>query len=61
MFCAVPVGDAARLRIALLARHRILVRDCASFGMPGHVRLAARPAADRDRLLAALREELPRC
>jgi len=61
MFCAVPVGDAARLRIALLARHRILVRDCASFGMPGHVRLAARPAADRDRLLAALREELARC
>jgi histidinol-phosphate/aromatic aminotransferase/cobyric acid decarboxylase-like protein len=59
-FCVAPVGDAARLRHALLTRHRILVRDCASFGLPAHVRLAARPAADRARLLAALRQELSR-
>ena len=60
IFCAVPIGDAATLRSALLARHRILVRDCASFGMPGYLRVAARPRADRERLLSALREELDR-
>jgi histidinol-phosphate/aromatic aminotransferase/cobyric acid decarboxylase-like protein len=60
-FCIVPVSDAPRLRRSLLSRDRILVRDCASFGMPGHARLAARPAADCARLLAALQEELRRC
>jgi histidinol-phosphate/aromatic aminotransferase/cobyric acid decarboxylase-like protein len=60
-FCIVEVGDAERLRAALLARHRILIRDCASFGLPRYARLAARPAADRQRLLVALREELGGC
>jgi hypothetical protein len=32
------------------------VRDCASFGLPTFVRLCARPAQDRDRLLSALKE-----
>jgi histidinol-phosphate/aromatic aminotransferase/cobyric acid decarboxylase-like protein len=59
-YLIVPIGDAHGLRRALLSRHRILVRDCASFGLPSHVRLAARPAADRQRLLAALQQELPR-
>jgi histidinol-phosphate/aromatic aminotransferase/cobyric acid decarboxylase-like protein len=57
-FCLCAVADAAGLRRALLTRHHLLVRDCASFGLPGYIRLAARPAADRLRLLAALREEL---
>jgi histidinol-phosphate/aromatic aminotransferase/cobyric acid decarboxylase-like protein len=52
-----PVGDAASLRRRLLA-HGVLVRDCASFGLPEFVRVAARPAADRARLLNALSEEL---
>jgi histidinol-phosphate/aromatic aminotransferase/cobyric acid decarboxylase-like protein len=60
-YCLVEVGDAARLRAALLARHHILIRDGASFGLPGYARLAARPAADRQRLMAALREELAPC
>lgn len=60
-FCLVRVGDGARLRRSLLAGERILVRDCASFGLPDYVRLAARPAADRARLLAALEQELRRC
>lgn len=60
-YFVVPVGDAADLRQALLSRHRILVRDCASVGLPAYLRLAARPAADRDRLVDALRRELPRC
>lgn len=52
-----PAGDAAALRRRLLARG-VLVRDCASFGLPAFVRVAARPAADRARLLNALSEEL---
>lgn len=50
-------GDAAALRRRLLAR-RVLVRDCASFGLPGLVRVAARPARDREVLLASLEKEL---
>ncbi len=50
-------GDAAGLRRKLLT-HRILVRDCASFGLPGFVRVAARPAPERVRLTAALEREL---
>jgi histidinol-phosphate/aromatic aminotransferase/cobyric acid decarboxylase-like protein len=56
-FFLASVGDAAGLRARLL-RRRVLVRDCASFGLPAYVRLAARPAADRERLLEALGEEL---
>lgn len=51
------VGDAASLRRRLLARC-VLVRDCASFGLTGFVRVAARPASDREVLLAALAREL---
>lgn len=46
-------GDGAALRQRLLAGG-VLVRDCASFGLPGFVRVAARPEADRERFLAAL-------
>jgi histidinol-phosphate aminotransferase len=48
---------AAELRARLLERHRILVRDCSSFGLPNFLRLAARPAPERARLLEALRME----
>jgi histidinol-phosphate/aromatic aminotransferase/cobyric acid decarboxylase-like protein len=47
------VGDGAALRARLLARG-VLVRDCASFGLPGFVRVAARPEDERGRLLEAL-------
>jgi histidinol-phosphate aminotransferase len=57
-FVLLKTGDAHSLRSRLLARHRILVRDCSSFGLPEHIRLAARPSADCDRLLTALRQEL---
>jgi histidinol-phosphate/aromatic aminotransferase/cobyric acid decarboxylase-like protein len=50
-------GDAGALRRRLLAR-RILVRDCASFGLPGFIRVAARPESDREVLLASLEKEL---
>lgn len=58
VFTLVPIRDAATLRRRLLVRHHILVRDCASFGLPDHVRIAARPAPDRAHLIAALAEEL---
>jgi histidinol-phosphate/aromatic aminotransferase/cobyric acid decarboxylase-like protein len=45
----------AELRLRLLSEHHILVRDCESFGLPGFMRLAAKPAAERARLIAALR------
>jgi L-threonine-O-3-phosphate decarboxylase len=43
-FVLVDVGDGARLRQALL-RHGLVVRDCASFGLPGCVRIACREEA----------------
>ncbi len=52
-FFLVKVGDAARFRRALMA-HGIIVRDCASFGLPAYVRLAPRTTAECERLLAAL-------
>jgi histidinol-phosphate aminotransferase len=55
---AVPNSAALRRRLLLGG---ILIRDCASFGMPNFVRVAARPRADRERLVKALAEEVPRC
>jgi histidinol-phosphate aminotransferase len=57
-FLLARLNDVAGLRARLLARHRIVVRDCASFGLSGFMRLGAKPAAERQRLLDALRAEL---
>ena len=59
-FVLVRTGAAASLRDRLLRRHRVLVRDCSSFGLPDFIRVAARPVAELEPLLRALREEL-RC
>jgi len=59
IYLLVDVGNGASVRATLLHQDRILVRDCASFGLPHHLRLAARPATDRARLLAALRRSVP--
>jgi histidinol-phosphate/aromatic aminotransferase/cobyric acid decarboxylase-like protein len=61
VFLIAPLEQVALLRRRLLKEHRIHIRDCASFGLPGYVRLAARPKPDRERLVRALREELRRC
>jgi L-threonine-O-3-phosphate decarboxylase len=54
-FFLLRVGDGASFRLALL-RRGILVRDCASFGLPAHVRIAARRPEENERLLAAVGE-----
>jgi histidinol-phosphate/aromatic aminotransferase/cobyric acid decarboxylase-like protein len=59
-YVLVPAPGATALRRRLLARRRVLVRDASSFGLPDHVRLAARPADDVARLVAALDAELSR-
>jgi histidinol-phosphate/aromatic aminotransferase/cobyric acid decarboxylase-like protein len=57
IFFLVHVADGAAVRARLLATHRVLVRDCASFGLPGFVRVCAQPPEHEARLLAAFREE----
>lgn len=54
-FFLLRVGDGAAFRQALLSRG-ILVRDCASFGLPDYVRIAARRPEENARLLEAIRE-----
>ena len=55
-FFLVPVGDAGAVRRRLLERHHVLVRDCTSFGLPGHVRVAARGGEDARRIVTAFAE-----
>jgi histidinol-phosphate aminotransferase len=52
-FVLVEVGDGARLRQALLP-HGLVVRDCASFGLPTCVRIACRDEEACRRLLDVL-------
>ena len=55
-YFVVRVGDAAKFRHALLCGHRVLVRDCTSFGMPAWVRVAARGGDDARRIVAGFAE-----
>jgi L-threonine-O-3-phosphate decarboxylase len=54
-FFLVPVEDGAAFRRQLL-RRKIMVRDCASFGLPAHVRIATRRPEENTRLLDAIQE-----
>ena len=56
-FLLVDVGDAARVRSALLERG-IAVRDCTSFGLPGHIRIGVRILDQCARLIDVLTEVL---
>ena len=56
-FLLVKVGDAAALRSDLLSRG-MAVRDCASFGLPEHLRIAIRRPEECARLVGALKEVL---
>ncbi|HEX2189619.1 MAG TPA: histidinol-phosphate transaminase [Longimicrobiaceae bacterium] len=53
-FLIAAVGDAAALTERLREEHAIRVRDCASFGLPGHVRVAARTPPENNALVTAL-------
>jgi histidinol-phosphate/aromatic aminotransferase/cobyric acid decarboxylase-like protein len=60
VYCCVevPAGwDTAKTLQVALESHGVAVRDCASFGLPRHFRVAAHP--EQARLLAAL-ERLPK-
>lgn len=48
-----PIGDSAQFRQKLLTRG-ILVRDCASFGLPEYVRIATRTIEENQKLLDTL-------
>ena len=49
----VNVGDGADFRSKLL-QYKIMVRDCASFGLPEYIRIATRTPEDNAKLLAAV-------
>ena len=57
-FLLLRVGDATALRRELLTRHRVCVRDCASFGLPEYIRVGVRTMDDNRRLADALRQVL---
>jgi len=59
-FFLVCVGNGAACRQALLQRG-ILVRDCASFGLPEYIRVATRRPEENARLLTTLEELRPWC
>ncbi|MDP2743631.1 MAG: histidinol-phosphate transaminase [Dehalococcoidia bacterium] len=58
-FLLVEVGDGAEVRRRLLHRG-FGVRDCASFGLPRHIRIGARAVPECQKLIAALKEVLGR-
>jgi len=58
-YFVLPVSDAASVRRELLVRDGVLVRDCTSFGLPGHVRIAARGGDDAARIVAAFARIAP--
>jgi L-threonine-O-3-phosphate decarboxylase len=53
-YTLVTAGNGADFRRRLLA-HGLLVRDCASFGLPEHVRIATRRPEENARLLDCLK------
>lgn len=54
-FFLVRVGNAAELRNRLLSK-KILVRDCASFGLPDYIRISPRTMKKNRKIINALRE-----
>lgn len=52
-YVLVAVAEGAPEARKRLARHRVLVRDCTSFGLPGHIRVAVPDDGGLRRLIAA--------
>ena len=59
-FFLVYIGDGAGIRRQLLAQ-RCLVRDCASFGLPEHIRISPRLPEQNLRLMKAFERIDPTC
>ena len=59
-FLLVEVGNAAEIRLELLTRHGVCVRDCTSFGLPGHIRIGVRGMDDSRQLIEALTQLIGR-
>lgn len=57
-FFLLPVDQGTAFRATLL-RHGLLVRDCASFGLPEYIRIAPRRPAENLCLLEVLQEYFP--
>ena len=53
----VRVGDATSFHAALL-KHGILVRDCASFGLPEYIRIGTRTLPECQRLIATIEDQI---
>ena len=54
-FLLIRVGEASRLRLELLKRFKLCVRDCDSFGLPEYIRVGVRNIDDCRRLVRALK------
>ncbi|RZN62904.1 histidinol-phosphate transaminase [Methanonatronarchaeum sp. AMET6-2] len=54
-FITIDVGDAASKREKLLDEG-LIVRDCSSFGLPRHIRVAVREKKENEKLIQALKE-----
>ena len=57
-FLLLKVGRADELRRQLLTRHKVCVRDCASFGLPEYIRVGIRTMDDNRILADALKQVL---
>jgi histidinol-phosphate aminotransferase len=55
-FVAKPAHPLTELHSAALRERGIKLRDCTSFGLPGHWRISVQPPAAQDALAQALRE-----
>ncbi len=52
----INVTDATRVQQHLLRSYGIRVRDCSSFSLPNHIRVAARTQIENDEFIAAITE-----
>ncbi len=57
-FLLIRVGQATELRLALLQRYKICVRDCTSFGLSEYIRVGIRGMDDNRKLVEAFKQVL---
>lgn len=58
-YILIEIPMEAGMLVDRLLRHGILVRDCRSFGLPRHIRVAVRTHAENEQLIEALEACLP--